>query len=481
MESGDKTIEIPGGHVEHIGSLGASEKEIKSSWMIHSGCGMVWTMDWSPHDEEDKVSFLAVGCHPRGNGVHDLNATYSGTNVIQIWNFPDTCIHPENTKDPGTAPRIVMNLVHQGGPTWSLCWCPSPKARTRERMGLLAGVLGDGSICIWSIPTVFDEGTSCCLRPVAYLGKDHVDGSIPCTVDWLPHEPHDLLLIGYRDGCVSILKLVDDEHDNMQAIQYFPAEVLALKSAKWFPKQDDGCCVNGIERHVFVTSGYEGGINIWDSRFEYSPRVSVGSNTAFTVNDICWTSSPMGIIGAMEDGSIRAYLMDATAVKNQLSSGRPVSVIGYRGKLPGGMCALGSSVPSKLTRKGLQTIAYGGEDGVIGILGNPNYPYVSRKRKSIDIPLVGLWGKDDGRFKLVGTQQLQDWQPNGGLYHGASEDRKKVLKDTKGKLTNISQAIYSIAWSHRPTETDKTHGQWLAYGNVHGIIHCLWVPSLPGK
>ena len=477
IKHAEKTIDIGSGQAVYIGSLGQAEKEVKSSWMVYTGSGLVWTMDWSPHDEEDEASFLAIGCHAPGDEAHDLHTTYSGTHAIQIWKFSDACIDPEKN-DTNMAPTKVMNLVHDGGPTWALCWCPSRGAKTRERIGLLAAVLGDGSIRIWSIPRNNGEPVSCRVEPVAFLGKDHVDGSIPCTLDWLPHAPHDLLLVGYRDGCVSIIQMMDCMEENVRVIQYFPAEVLALTSVKWFPKQRDACSVNGLERHVFVTSGQEGVINIWDSRLEYSPRVTVRSNTAYTIQDMCWTTAPLGITMAMEDGTIRGYLMDAAAVKNQLPGGRPTLLIAYRGKLPGAMCTVDASVPSTFSGRACQTIAYAGEDGIVGIQGNPKYPYVSRKRKGLDIPLAGLWAEGDGQFKLLSSEELMLWEKQGGLFHGPAEDRKKALHKTHGKLTDISQAIYSLKWSHRPETCDeKTHGQWLAYGNVQGIVHCLWIPS----
>lgn len=455
--------------------------------MINTGPEIAWTMDWCPDDEDmdSAESFLAVGCHPRGHQTHEVTKTSGGSNAIQIWRFPDACIHGSVGKGGKKSPTLAMKLWHDGGPTWSLCWCPASQGvRTRERMGLLAGVLGDGRICIWSIPSTDVGGTASTrekiktYQPVAYVGKGHVDGSIPCTVDWLPHAPYDLLLVGYRDGCVSIIKMFDRLEKNMEVIQYFPAEVLSLTSAKWFPKQADGCSVHGIERHMFVTSGHESGIHIWDSRFEYSPRVSVRSNTAFTIQDMCWTTRPLGIVVAMEDGTIREYLMDAGAIRNQIQSGKPTSLITFRGTLPGGMWSVDSSVSSILTNDTSQTIAYGGEDGVIGIVGNPNYPYVARKRKGKDIPLVGLWSEGDGMFRLLDNKELMAWQNQGGLYQGGSEDRKKILKETQGPLTDVSQTIYTVRWSRRrPTTTKKTHGQWLAYGNAHGLIHCLWIPS----
>lgn len=488
------TLEVGACKAVCVGGLSHGQGSVEttlSSWILNTGLGVVWSMDWAPYDEENNVSFLAVGCHPQTQLTHNLNAIYSGRNAIQIWKFPDSCVHAAKKKNAAAAPRLAMNLLHDGGPTWCLSWCPTRvAAETGEKVGLLAAVLGDGRVCIWDVPLGIEcdntSGPSTFhVEPVASIGMKDVDGSIPCTVDWLPHSPHDLLLVGYRDGCVSIIRLLydvaksDGKEKLMEVVQYFPAEVLSLTSAKWFPMLGDACDVHGIERHTFVTSGHESAINVWDSRFEYSPRVSVRSNTPFTIQDMCWTTHPLGIMVGMEDGTLRGYLMDSVEIKRQIHSGRPTSLITYRGNLPGSMWSIEASVPSILTGKGCQTIAYGGEDGVIGILGNTSYPYVSKKRKEKDIPLVGLWSEGQGKFRLLSKNDLLAWQQQGGLYQGSLQDRKKVLKETRGVMTDVLQTIYSIKWSKRPTRSEKVHGQWLAYGNACGIIHCLWIPSQP--
>ena len=470
-------------------SSGSNDK--MPSYMMNTGGSVVWCMDWSPYDEDAEASYLAVAAHSKAEGLHQLGKTYSGNHAVQVWRASDKSADTSTPKSSNGV-ELVLNLVHEGGVAWAVSWCPAPRGLivTEERLGLVAGALGDGSVCIWSVPRIPDmvdsDVTSLCVDPVATLGPDHVDGSIPCTIDWLPHVPYDLLLVGYQDGYVSIVKLMDGgaKQQHLKVIQYFPSDSLTLKSSLWFPAMsrsgryaNDNMEIDTInsftntERHAFVTCGHESVVTVWDSRTEYTPRVTVKTNSAFTIQDMCWTTDPLGLMMAMEDGTIRGFLMDPTAMKNQLKSGRPVSLITYRGSLPGAMWAVAATRSSMLTKNDTQTIVYGGEDGIVGIVAEPQYPYVSKKRSAKHMPLVGLVSECKGTFRILTSDEIQKKHKN-GLYTGSVYERKKAMELTKGEFTEITQTIYSMEWS-----SDNGHGQWLAYGNGAGLVHCIWVPS----
>jgi hypothetical protein len=457
------------------------------SYMMNTGGSVVWCMDWSPYDEDAEASYLAVASHSKEEGLHQLGKTYRGDHAIQIWRALDKSTGSA-TANNNNGLELVLNLVHEGGVAWAVSWCPAPRGliATEKRLGLVAGALGDGSVCIWSVPRIPDmidtDVTGLCVDPVATLGPDHVDGSIPCTIDWLPHAPYDLLLVGYQDGYVSIVKLMDGAQ--LKVIQYFPSDSLTLTSSLWFPSMsrsdrnaDDDMDIDttnsytNTERHAFVTCGHESVVTVWDSRTEYTPRVTVKTNSAFTIQDMCWTTDPLGLMLAMEDGTIRGFLMDPTAMKNQLKSGRPVSLITYRGSLPGAMWAVAATGSSVLTKENNQTIVYGGEDGIIGIVAEPQYPYVSKKRSARHMPLVGLVSECKDTFRVLSSDEIQKKYKD-ALYTGSVYERKKAMELTKGEFTDITQTIYSMEWS-----SHNGDGQWLAYGNGAGLVHCIWVPS----
>lgn len=451
---------------------GPEDCTLESSFVVNTGEGLVWTMEWSPVSSQTDSSLLAVGCHPPGSSdsLHELTELCTKKDaVIQVWKVKG--FGREATVEP------LVNVLHEGGVTWSVCWCPSPQA-AEGRLGLLAAVLGDGSVCIWDIPDLSDRdaatagGLTCRVAPVAELPPHHVDGSIPCTVDWLPHAPHDLLLVGYRDGCVAIVQLADGDSpgERMRVKQYFPAEALTLTAARWFPARLSG--TGAAERRMFVTCGHESVVNVWDARLEYTPRLSVKTTCAYTIQDMTFTTSPLGVALALEDSSIRGVLMGAGAIEPQLKSGRPLSMITFRGALLGSLWAIDTGAPSIFSSESQQSVAYAGEDGIIGIMGNASYPYLAKKRKDADKALLRLEvsGDSESAFKLSSGDKI----PSGTLYADKCKSSKeRADKDT---IPNAAHTIYSLRWSKGSLER-QSRGQWLAYGNASGIVHIVWVKA----
>jgi WD40 repeat protein len=494
-------LETPGTDVSKVTVAPLAAKAIHapndgtlaSSFVINTGEGLVWTMGWSPVNGDTDTSLLAVGCHPPGSSdsLHELTELCTKKDaVIQIW----------KVRGMGSDAKVepLVNVLHEGGVTWSVCWCPSPRA-AEGRLGLLAAVLGDGSVCVWDIPDLPNNNPSkdgvltCRVAPVAELPPDHVDGSIPCTVDWLPHAPHDLLLVGYRDGCVSIVDLTDGNSpgERMRVKQYFPAEALTLTAARWFPapasatkadrdgdrdgdrdrdRDGDRDGDRAAERRIFVTCGHESVVNVWDARLEYTPRLSIKTMCAYTIQDMTFTTSPLGIALALEDSSVRGLLMGADAIEPQLKSGRPLSMITFRGALLGSLWAVDAGAPSNLSPESQQSVAYAGEDGIIGIMGNASYPYLAKKRKDADRALLRLEvsGDSESAFRLSSGGKIA----SGTLY----VDKSKSSKDRADKDTipNAAHTIYSMRWS-KECAGCQGRGQWLAYGNASGIVHIVWV------
>ena len=198
-----------------------------------------------------------------------MNRMIQGQNVIEIWEVADI---PTQAR-AAQIPRMKFALLHDGGLTWSLCWSPwNPRG---NRLGCLAGALGDGSVRIWALPstTCFGSGTVEWPQrgepePIVCFQHSDVDHSLPSSVDWLPYEPHDLLLVGYWDGCVSIVKLCEDANPHAEVLQYFPANVLPLRSVKWLPSLPSfGSSPDSAHRFSFCVAGHEGSVTVWDARY----------------------------------------------------------------------------------------------------------------------------------------------------------------------------------------------------------------------
>lgn len=287
LESGEEVV------IENFDSADGGEVKLKErsykSFLMSSGNSM-WTLAWSPFIEKYDAWYLAVGGRGPNSVLHTLGEPCKGEAAIEIWEVPSYGRGNESKKAMKRKPKLMMRLLHPGGTTWCCKWCPATTSFDEEngRLGMLAAVLGDGSVSIWAIPDVYHLGAdlpiTCKAPPVASFSSHHIDNSIPCTIDWLPHGPYDLLLVGYMDGCISIIQLKDDdsmdvdsyaEADdenrqmlNAELVQYFPAEVLPIRAAKWFPPVEfSDSCPDRAERSMFSTVGHEGSIYVWDARY----------------------------------------------------------------------------------------------------------------------------------------------------------------------------------------------------------------------
>ena len=289
LESGE---EVAIKNLECVDGGEVKVKEGKYKSFLLSSENSLWTLAWSPFIEKYNAWYLAVAGRGHNSMLHTLGEPCKGEAAIEIWEVPSNGKGNGSSKATQGKPRLMMKLLHPGGTTWCCTWCTATTSFDEEnnRLGMLAAVLGDGSVNIWAIPDVHNLGVdlpiTCKAPPVASFASYHVDNSIPCTIDWLPHVPYDLLLVGYMDGCISIVQLKDDEQLmdvgtsyaeaddenrpmlNAELVQYFPAEVLPVRTAKWFPSVEfSDSCPDRAERSVFSTVGHEGSIYVWDARY----------------------------------------------------------------------------------------------------------------------------------------------------------------------------------------------------------------------
>ncbi|XP_014217024.1 general transcription factor 3C polypeptide 2-like [Copidosoma floridanum] len=124
--------------------------------------GPVWAISWLPIPtllglQEDVSEFLAISTHLSMDKEYLIKQTYSGKNIIQIWDVKN--LRSKNLRNP----ELAYAIVHEGGTIWCLEWCPSgcyelasllserSVADGPKRMGLLAGACSDGCVRIYSL------------------------------------------------------------------------------------------------------------------------------------------------------------------------------------------------------------------------------------------------------------------------------------------------------------------------------------------
>jgi hypothetical protein len=254
--------------------------------LLNAG-GPVWAMDWLPLPKVDsgrpspEVAYLALGCHPADSPLHRIGTPITGPHSIQIWEIP---INSGSTQKP----RLSILLQHDGGLAWHCQWCPRSSPNS-DRLGLLVGVLGDGSVRIWSLPVpIFsasfqsgqpsepqESSLTGSPEPVASIHPHQVGGSMASKVDWLPHHPCDRLVVASWDGSIYVTQLIAEQNQkaqgphNMQVLCHFPADIVPLRTARWIPpaaNAEEHHSIDNVHQNLFLTGGQEGILKLWDAR-----------------------------------------------------------------------------------------------------------------------------------------------------------------------------------------------------------------------
>lgn len=422
--------------------------------MSYTG-GPCWALKWCPA-KEGNTSYLAIGCHPDHSPRTLLNTVVNGPGILQIW-----------AVSPRSPPFLALGIIHDGGLTWDVSWCPG--AHKDARLGLLAAALGDGGVRIWAVPTLSSasshgEGQPMIHLPVvASIHEKHLSGSKPCIVDWLPAVPHDLLLIGCWDGSAVIVQLqpqpsmeyssepYDRTPRQMSVIAHFPAEVVPLRSLKWIPPSVCSTSLDRAERHLFLSAGHEGCVKVWDYRQQFEPAFSQ-SLTTLTVLGAAWSTNPLGIIAALEDGNVRGIPLEpdgGVRSDEPPRTSRPNHSLSWRGEGRGALWGIDVHESSQL-------VAYGGEDGEVGVF---KVHFERSKSKHV---AVGGFQKTMLALRVRTADELASSKT---LYHS-----KRGANGTRKELPDGTQAIHRVAWGPACGESI-----WLAYAGAAGLLRTVLV------
>lgn len=408
-------------------------------------------------------------------------------------------------------PSFAYGINHNGGLVWDLSWCPvdnnsctsknsrcTSKNNSKEaapRLGLLAAALGDGGVRIWSVPIPEAVPMSTIphsivnLPAVASIHADHLDGSTPNLVDWLPQSPHDLLLVGCWDGSVAICRLepggtddIDGDGDGymeidgvpsggnrrrkkaiygseprgMKLLAKFSAECIPLRALKWAPPSACQGDVSGVSRHCFLTAGHEGTLRVWDSRDQYEPQYQQYMST-FTLMEAAWSANPLGIVLGDESGFVKGIPLDPTTAidANRKSSSRILKSTMYRGD--------GRGAVWSIDVHGLvHFAAYGGEDGEVGVM-EANFS-ANRKGREGHVSVAGF--KVERGTGVLTMKTREDLKGSRMVYFkGAKIQVRKGLP-----IPDMLQAIHKVRWS-----MDKEEDAMLAFGGYAGVLRCVRV------
>eukprot|EP00887_Chlorella_sp_A99_P006678 scaffold3.g6678.t1 len=498
--------------------------------LVLNAGGPVWALDWCPAAVElpaagpsssgdddaggstsgGTVEYLAVGCHPQHAQINQIGKLIRGRCSIQLWEV----WHPHQPAALVCRPRLALALVHDGGLAWHCRWCPragladslgADGGAVLPRLGLLAVALGDGTLRVWAVPQprVLGGGAAAAgappaaaLEPVALLSHHHLGGSTPAVVDWLPGEPHDLLLVGCWDGTVAIARLLPPQLASagsaagavaagagmangtggsssgprgLELLAHFPADACPLRAVRWVPPRVCAAVADGAARALFLTAGHEGVLRLWDARDQFQPLYCHTMSSNAAALGAAWTAVPFGVLLSMEDASIRGVPLDSALIAEGASrADKALFAMRWSGGNMGALWALEVHPASQL-------VAYGGEDGEVGLFV-ADYEGDSRRRvacmwcawwaggRAPHVPLAATRQAEGGALRLLSASQIR----RHGLFAGRVVERQKNV-GKHSRLPAEAEAVHRVAWA-----AGSEAGAWLASGGAAGLVRCQW-------
>ncbi|DBB09914.1 TPA: hypothetical protein ACH3X3_001521 [Trebouxia sp. C0006] len=498
------------------------QKTQKEDLLCYVG-GAVWALDWCPacdstaNNEEEPVQHIAVAAHPGGRTKTVIGEIVSGPAIVQIWSAP-YATEAKASSISNALPQMQLGICHEGGLTWDCKWCPSDTSIQHiagtgalSRLGLLALVLGNGELQVVAVPhpkaalqgldpmLAHQDGSEDSsvsgvnaallveVPPVAWLQASAMGGSLPCVVEWLPVPPHDLLLVGFWDGSLAVVRLQPSsapstpdspslqssqesqlrrkaQHD-MVVLTHFQVEPTPLRAVAWCPPQV-GQEESLEQRCLFLTAGHLGFLRMWDSRDTSRPLYQRRVSSISRLLSLQWSYllDPPGFLIATDDGGIvyeaghpqeegqswqDAHLWRLESDKG--GHGTRNITRESRGANTGAVWSV-QCCPSN----GL--VAYAGEDGEVAIF-KERMLQDNRMRRA-HTTVAGVHAKEEG-LELRSAQYY--------THHASGVYQASKPSKLKGLAPEV-QSIHRVRWS-----PNGGQAAWLAHGGAAGLV---WLQRL---
>ncbi|XP_051116469.1 uncharacterized protein LOC127241453 isoform X2 [Andrographis paniculata] len=280
----------------------------------------------APEDEHNKIE-AGNEAQVHNNGTQNLRQCELGEDVV----VNQTCssitvdsMNPENNVTCTSTfsnhipvevelPRMMLCLAHNGKVAWDVKWRPvkSQDSESKNVMGYLAVLLGNGSLEVWEVPFphvlkhIFPVGKEQCdprfvkLKPVFKCSKLKCGNrqSIPLTVEWSVLSSNDMILAGCHDGVVVLWKFsVTDSLTETKPLLSFSADSGPIRTLAWAPVPSDSGSAN-----VIITAGRKG-FKFWDIRDPFRPLWDYPIQ-GYTFG-LDWLPDPRCVFGSTDDGAL---------------------------------------------------------------------------------------------------------------------------------------------------------------------------------
>jgi hypothetical protein len=379
-----------------------------------------------------------------------VNEATAGPGVVQLWSVPetDTCAYGH-----GGLPACELLLHHGGRVVWDMAWCPDASAFGLDLapdgpgqlpvLGLLALVLGDGSVQLVAVPDPLalraraasadrpsqqqphstNDAAGAAPAPLEARVKPLVTlrgaaagiSGLPSCCAWDPSAPHERLIVGSWDGTCSLWTLPRAAAGQPALALHFRVDGMPTRRVQFFPP-DALASSTGAHRHIVMTAGDSGVLRLWDlSTGQPWPLLSrnLGRNAIFDAT----VAAPPGLVSvlaAMEDGSLRHLHLDAIG----LSFARDTAFEVLKG--PGGGTACLWAIDCC---RGAPLAGYCGEEGIVGLMAVQHE--LDARRRMPHAAIGALRCVPGGGLRVYTADEVPT--PS-GLYGGGGAYRKPAVR-----------------------------------------------------
>ncbi|KAF9515709.1 hypothetical protein BS47DRAFT_1293515 [Hydnum rufescens UP504] len=304
-----------------------------NSHVFNAG-GPVWGLDWCPVNDialkqRDFVQYLAVSTFPTSaySPIISSKVTRPFPACIQIWSYgPDS---QGSEPDPEGANGIVkcgMAVCIESGPAMEIKWCPLPSHDMKEpdhelsKLGILAGVFGDGSVSVYAIPD------PTCLRKRGMVNADgplfvrlaqplvriELDGAACTCLDWANSE---IIAVACSNGqrAYFIRSPSDDVHSfislDVLPLNCISVAQVAIRSIAWVrtpPANVEGEEDATKDPTIIASTAYDGSLHLTDTRDPFGHPIFRARDISYGVAFGPYSGGPLA---AEHENLLKCYSM----------------------------------------------------------------------------------------------------------------------------------------------------------------------------
>ncbi|KDQ10972.1 hypothetical protein BOTBODRAFT_115064 [Botryobasidium botryosum FD-172 SS1] len=298
--------------------------------------GPVWGLDWCPvttefSAESDHTQYLAVATFPSFAHTPTTSSRLDrpAKAGIQIWSYGPSGSVAEGKVDVGKA-RCEMVLCIESGPANELKWCPMPshdplisgESDGPRKLGIVAGVFGDGSLSFYAVPhpssirhlQTDPEGPIFVHFPEPLLRIEIPEAGFVC-LDWGNSE---LVAVGCTNGLVifyldrtRLFPLIAHRADRLNCAilpnHYISVHQSLVRSVAWVrapPFDAQGLPLTECDPTTIASASYDGCLIMTDLR-------ELGGFSLFRVRDlvtsVAYCSYAGSVVSADHENLIKSY------------------------------------------------------------------------------------------------------------------------------------------------------------------------------